>query len=218
MNDQTPKLKKRVSFGKAKVRLVFDYYNQDSVQSEDTDEKTSRELGETKPTPSYTQKPPKSILKSSTKAVSLDSGLNTLHRVPRRSFEREKMDRNFWEPAKHKSKGKRRQDSHESRDVKTKTDSFREDDKSVAKQENNTMFSEKEMACNKVESKEDTTEKPAVKNTAKWKGTMTSNTPGMTPQKLVGIYSGVEADWDETRQSLSRIGVDVGEQRLQNPR
>ena len=226
MDDQTVKSKKKVSFGKARVRLVFDYYNQESAQSEDTDEKTSRKIAKMKQPPPHPQKQPKSILKPSTTAVSIDSGLNALHRVPQRNFE--KIDKNFWEPANHKRNGRKRQASLsnrelENRDTNSESDLLKNDDKSVAKQEN-TNFSEGEtnMASNEDDSAKDepSTETPADKNNEKWEGIRANYPHGLstTSQTFVGIYSGVEADWDQTRQSLSRIGVDVGEHRLQNPR
>ncbi|CAB3981739.1 Hypothetical predicted protein [Paramuricea clavata] len=227
MDDQSVKSKKKVTFGKARVRLVFNYYNQEFAQSEDTDEKTSRKIAKMKQPPPHPQKQPKSILKPSTRAVSVDSGLNALHRVPQRNFE--KIDKNFWEPAKHKRSGRRRQASLsdrelENRETNSESDLLKNDDKSVAKQQN-TNFSEGEMnvASNEDDSAKDepSTEKPAaVKNNEKWEGITASYPHGLntTSQTFVGIYSGVEADWDQIRQSLSRIGVDVGEHRLQDPR
>jgi hypothetical protein len=209
MEEKPPKPKKRVSFGKARVRLVFDYYKQDSTQSEDTDEKSSREMAKKK-IPSNPQKPPKSILKPSSRAISVDSGLDTLQRVPRRRFEWEQMDKNFWEPGKYKSRGKPTQGSRKNKDGKSTKASKKEDGKTAENGKD-----EVDMASSELDSEQ---EKPKVKNNEKWKGITSSYTEGMPSSKFVGIYSGVEADWDQTKQSLARIGVDIGENSLQNPR
>lgn len=61
-----------------------------------------------------------------------------------------------------------------------------------------------------------TNEKTAFKNNEKWKGIIGKHKYEL--KKFVGIYQGVEADWEQTRQSLLKIGVDVSEDELQNPR
>ena len=68
------------------------------------------------------------------------------------------------------------------------------------------------MASNDVESEKDEEEKPVVKNDAKWERITAGKSLELTSQMFMGIYSGVEADWDQTKQLLSRItGVDVDE-------
>ena len=214
MDNKPPKVKKRVSFGRAKVRLFFDYYDQDSTQTNDTNEKSSKEI--TKVIPTQPQKPPKSILKPSSRAVSVDSGLHALQRVPRRRFEWEQMDRNFWEPGKRKGRGKKRQDSKENKYSISTNDSLNEDGKTDVKDKNNNFIKdEMKSQSSDVDSEQ---EKPRVKNNEKWGGITSSYAEGMASSKFVGIYSGVEADWDQTRQSLARVGIDIGENSLQNPR
>lgn len=194
MEDQRETTKKKVTFGKARVRLV--YYNEDSTHSKPGVERKSNEISRPPP-----QKPPKSILKSSTKAVSVDSGLNRLHKTTRIQFDWHKMDRDFWEPSKQK-KGKKKASLY------LDENAMPSDDKDAAE------------TCIKGtnERENDSTEKPEVKNNEKWEGIITSHSHGLTSRELVGIYSGVEADWDQTRLALSRIGVEVGEDRLKNPR
>ena len=213
MDEERENSKKRVSFGKARVRLIHDYYKQNSAENEDNDEIKSREAPESKRSPFQLQKQPKSILKSSAKSVSVDSGLNALHRRPKRTFECEEMDRNFWIPSKDENEEKKRQDSQESRDTNTKNDLFKTHD--VGKEKDNTEV----MASNDVESEKDEEEKPVVKNNAKWEGITAGKSLELTSQMFMGIYTGVEADWDQTKQLLLRItGVDVDESRLQKPR
>lgn len=199
MDDERENSKKRVSFGKARVRLIYDYYEQNSRENEVNDEMKSRETAEIKRPPFQRQKQPKSILKSSTRALSLDSGLNTLHRRP---FEWETQERNFWIPTKYSSRENK---------LSEKYDLFKTDDQTKEKDH------AKVMRANDVASEKDEAEKPMVKNNEKWEGITQDKAQGLTPQTL-GIYSGVEADWDQTKQLLWRTGVDVGESRLQNPR
>ena len=60
-------------------------------------------------------------------------------------------------------------------------------------------------------------EAPKTKNDEKWSGVKISGAMSdfqMSPE----VYNGVEANWKETVDTLSRIGVDVEEDKIQCPR
>lgn len=207
MDDERENSKKRVSFGKARVRLVHNYYKQNSTENEGADEMASSETAKIKQPQFHPEKQLKSILKTSTRAVSVDSGLNVLHQRLKKTFESEKMDKNYWIPGSRSTKGGR---ARESGDTDRKNDLFKTNNK---EKDNSEVMATKDIATEDNEA-----EKPVVKNNEKWEGITVSSGLGLASQSLMAIYSGIEADWDQAKQSLSRIGVDVEESRLQNPR
>ena len=207
MDDERENSRKRVSFGKARVRLVHNYYKQNSTENEGADEMASSEIARIKQPQFHPEKQLKSILKTSTSAVSVDSGLNVLHQRLKKTFESEKMDENYWIPGSRTTKGEKAQ---ESGDTDRKNDLFKTNNK---EKDNSEVMATKNVATQDTEA-----EKPVVKNNEKWEGITVSGGLGLASQSLMAIYSGIEADWGQAKQSLSRIGVDVEESRLQNPR
>ena len=202
MDEKADKSKKKVTFGKVKVRIL------DNHSEEDTDEISSREIAEEKqrlssPIP---QKKLKSILKPSLRTVSLDSGINFLKRTPKR-FTWERSDRNYWTPSRKKSQKERESRNKFSIDTNT----------SVPERDISDNLNKNNMASAALEIEKTLTSSRTEKNNVKWEGRIAAVNPNaITSQKNDGIYSGV--DWEQTRQLLSRIGVHVGEDNLQNPR
>ncbi|XP_028396552.1 uncharacterized protein LOC114520475 [Dendronephthya gigantea] len=222
----TEKSKKKVSFGRTKVRLVFDYPNENFTQDEDTDERTSQELTRMKEIQTQLQKQPKKpILKSTVR-----SGPNTLKGRTKHMLEWDKMDRNFWVPAKQTRKGRRRDNSPSEGDAglsfakreeslhNVKEDSSTSNKTTISNKDEKTVDKDEDSSVGAVLSKKATNidEKLEVKNNQKWRGVVGDHKYELN--KFVGVYKGVEADLEQTRQSLLKIGVDVSEDELQNPR